>query len=259
MSTIIIKIGTSSLVKEDLSINKKNMNSLLHSISDLRDNGYKVVLVTSGAIVFGMHELGFKKKPKNVVLRQAFASVGQSKLMIEYSNIASIYNIKVGQILLNHDDFKFDNRMKHLKNTLNIMAKNDILPIINENDALSVEEIKFGDNDTLASYVAPLVNANLVVLLTDIDGLYDKDPRKNKNARLIKNVNKIDDKIRSLAAPPENNVGTGGMVTKVLSAEYANSHGIDLMICNSKHMENLLEVIKKHTTGTIFHAKKNGK
>ena len=215
MSTIVIKVGTSSLVNEDFSINKKNINSLLHSISDLRENGNSVILVTSGAIVFGMHELGFKKRPKDVVLRQACASVGQSKLMIEYSNIASIYNIKVGQILLNHDDFKFENRIKHLKNTLNMMAKHSILPIINENDALSVEEIKFGDNDTLASYVAPLVNANLVILLSDIDGLYDKDPRKNKNAKLIKDVHKINDKIRSLAAPADSKVGTGGMVTKV--------------------------------------------
>ena len=258
MSTIVIKVGTSSLINEDLSINKKNINTLLHSISDLRENGDSVVLVTSGAIVFGMHELGFKKRPKDVVLRQAFASVGQSKLMIEYSNIASIYNIKVGQILLNHDDFKFENRMKHLKNTLNMMASHNILPIINENDALSVEEIKFGDNDTLASYVAPLVNASLVILLTDIDGLYDKDPRKNKNAKLIKDIYKIDDKIKSLAAPPDSKVGTGGMVTKVLSAEYANSHGIDLMICNSKYMDNLPDIIKKHSTGTIFHSKKNG-
>ena len=179
--------------------------------------------------------------------------------MIEYSNIASIYNIKVGQILLNHDDFKFENRMKHLRNTLNMMAKHNILPIINENDALSVEEIKFGDNDTLASYVAPLVNANLVVLLTDIDGLYDKDPRKNKNAKLIKDVYKIDDKIKALATPPETNVGTGGMVTKVMSAEYANSHGIDLMICNSKYMNNLKEIIEKHSTGTIFHKKRTAK
>ena len=259
MSTVVIKIGTSSLAHEDFSINKKNINSLLHSISDLRDHGDNVVLVTSGAIVFGMHELGFKKKPKDVVLRQACASIGQSKLMIEYSNIASIYNIKVGQILLNHDDFKFENRMKHLRNTLNMMAKHNILPIINENDALSVEEIKFGDNDTLASYVAPLVNANLVVLLTDIDGLYDKDPRKNKNAKLIKDVYKIDDKIKALATPPETKVGTGGMVTKVMSAEYANSHGIDLMICNSKYMNNLKEIIEKHSTGTIFHKKRAAK
>lgn len=259
METIVIKIGTSSLVNEDLSINKKNMNSLLHSISDLRDHDFKVVLVSSGAIVFGMHELGFKKKPKNVVLRQAFASVGQSKLMIEYSNIAGIYNIKVGQILLNHDDFKFGNRMKHLKNTLNTMSKHNILPIINENDALSVEEIKFGDNDTLASYIAPLVNASLVVLLTDIDGLYNKDPRINKNAKIIKNIYKIDDKIKSLASPPKSKVGTGGMITKVLSAEYANNHGIDLMICNSKNMGDLLNIIKKHNTGTMFHAKCNKK
>lgn len=256
MSTIVLKIGTSSLVNDDFSINKQNICTLLHSISELRENGYKVVLVTSGAIVFGMHELGFKKRPSDVAIRQACAAVGQSKLMIEYSNIASIYNIKVGQILLNHDDFKFENRMKHLKNTLNKMSKYDVLPIVNENDALSVEEIKFGDNDTLASYVAPLVNANLVVLLTDIDGLYDKDPRKNKNAKLIKDVWKITDKIKALAAPPDSKVGTGGMVTKVLSAEYANKNGIDLMICNSKYMGELLDVITKHKAGTIFHNKK---
>lgn len=256
MSTVVLKIGTSSLVNDDFSINKKNICTLLHSISELRDNCYKVVLVTSGAIVFGMHELGFKKRPSDVSIRQACAAVGQSKLMIEYSNIASIYNIKVGQILLNHDDFKFENRMRHLKNTLNKMSKYYVLPIVNENDALSVEEIKFGDNDTLASYVAPLVNANLVVLLTDIDGLYDKDPKKNKNAKILKDVWQINDKIKSLAAPPESKVGTGGMITKVLSAEYANKHGIDLMICNSNYMDNLYEIITKHKTGTIFHAKK---
>lgn len=226
----------------------------MHSINDLRENGYSVVLVTSGAIVFGMHELGLKKKSKDVVMRQVCAAVGQSKLMIEYSNIASIFNIKVGQILLNHDDFRFENRMKHLKNTLNKMSKQSILPIINENDALSVEEIKFGDNDTLSAYVAPLVDANMVVLLTDINGLYDKDPKKNKNAKLIKDVWKIDDKIKSLAAPPDSKVGTGGMVTKVLAAEYANKHNIDLMICNSNNIDKLYDVITKHTTGTIFHA-----
>ncbi|HAL19010.1 MAG TPA: glutamate 5-kinase [Spirochaetaceae bacterium] len=254
ISSIVIKIGTSSLVRDDFSINKKNINLLLHSISDLRERGDSVVLVTSGAIVFGMHELGLKKRPKDVISRQACAAVGQSKLMIEYSQIAGIYGIKVGQILLNHDDFKFANRMRHLRNTLNKMSKFDVLPIINENDALSVDEIKFGDNDTLASFVAPLVRADMVVLLTDIDGLYDKDPKANPDAELIKDVHCIDDRIKSLAAPPRSAVGTGGMITKVMSAQYANEHGIDLMICNSKHMGRLAEVLSKRDTGTVFHA-----
>ena len=256
-STILLKVGTSSLVNGDFSINKKNISSLLYSISELRDKGISVVLVTSGAIVFGMRELGLRKRPKDVISRQACAAVGQSKLMIEYSNIAGIYGINVGQILLNHDDFKFSNRMKHLKNTLRKMSGYGVLPIINENDALAVDEIKFGDNDTLASFVAPLVDAELVVLLTDIDGLYDKDPRSNPDAKLIKDVYGVDDNIKALAAPPQSAVGTGGMITKVMSARYANEHGIDLMICNSKHMGNLAEVLDRRDIGTMFHSKVN--
>lgn len=254
VSSIVIKIGSSSVVGDDFAVNKKNINSLLHSISKLRERGINTALVTSGAIACGMHELGITKKIKLMSLRQACAAVGQSRLMLEYNKIASIYSIKTGQILVNHDDFKFPHRMKCLHSTLEKMFEKSVLPIINENDALAVEEIKLGDNDTLASLIAPLVHAELVVLFSDIDGLYDKDPKAHSDAKLISDIYSIDDKIRAASSGAGSLVGTGGMSTKIISAQNCMANGIDMIICNSKRLDELEDIVLKRNIGTLFHS-----
>jgi len=164
---IVIKIGSSSLVKKDLSINEPMLISIMQSFKKLTDNGLEVALVTSGAIAVGMHALGLEKRPKDMALKQACAAVGQAKLMEEYNKAADIYDLKTGQILLNHDDFQIRKRMNYLSNTLSAMFDNGIIPIINENDALAVEEIKVGDNDTLSALISPMVKADLLILFSD--------------------------------------------------------------------------------------------
>ena len=169
---IMIKIGSSSLVRDDYSLNEPVFVKIMQQFQKLKENGMDVALVTSGAIAVGMHELGLSKKPKLMALKQACAAVGQAKLMEAYNKVAEIYNLKLGQILLNHDDFQVRKRMLYLSNTLDAMFKNNIIPIINENDALAVEEIKVGDNDTLAGLISPMMDCDLLILFSDINGLY---------------------------------------------------------------------------------------
>jgi len=254
---LIIKVGSSSLVNSDLSINQPVIINIMQSFKELYDKGINVALVSSGAIASGMHELGLTKKPKEMSLKQACAAIGQSKLMEAYNKAAEIYGLKTGQILVNHDDFQVRKRMNYLSDTLDAMFKNNIIPIINENDALAVEEIKVGDNDTLASLIAPMINADLLILFSDIDGLFDKNPKIYKDAKLINTVEKIDDSINKMAGDKTTEVGTGGMQTKINAALISTSAGANMIICNSNQIKNLCDIVSGSEIGTLFKASKN--
>ena len=249
---VIIKVGSSSLVKNDLSINEPVLISIMGQFKNLKEMGIEPCIVTSGAIALGMHELKLDKKPSNMSLKQACAAIGQAKLMEYYNKAGEIYGLTLGQILVNHDDFQVRKRMIYLSNTLDSMFKNGVIPIINENDALSVEEIKVGDNDTLASLIAPMINADLLILFTDIDGLYDKNPKVYSDAKLISTVDKIDEKILSYASGSSSNVGTGGMNTKLDAALISTSANVNMIICNSNRIDDLNDIINGEEIGTLF-------
>ena len=249
---VVIKIGSSSLVNSDLSVNENNINSLLKAFSNLRKNNIECALVTSGAIALGMHELKLDKKPKNMSLKQACAAVGQAKLMESYNKIAEKYGLILGQILISHDDFQFRKRMLILSDTLDSMFKNNIIPIINENDAIAIDEIKVGDNDSLAALISPMVCADLLILFSDIDGLYDNNPKIYKDAKLIKEVKKIDDVILKMVSGSSSGVGTGGMETKIDAAISSMLAGINMIICNSTRIDDLIDIINGKEIGTLF-------
>lgn len=254
MKRIVIKIGSSSLVNKDYSVNEPVLVTIMQQISSLKNAGIDIAIVTSGAIAVGMHELHLLKKPKEMALKQACAALGQAKLMEAYNKVAEIYNLKLGQILLNHDDFQVRKRMLYLSNTLDAMFKNQIVPVINENDALAVEEIKVGDNDTLASLIAPMIGADLLVLFSDIDGLYTKNPKIYKDAVMVGEVDKIDSEILSMVSGATTSVGTGGMETKIDAALISTMAGVDMIICNSNMLSSLNKIASGEEIGTLFKA-----
>ena len=249
---VIIKVGSSSLVNKDLSVNNEVIISILSVFKKLKNDGIECALVTSGAIALGMHELKLNKKPKELSLKQACAAVGQAKLMESYNKVASLYDLVLGQILISHDDFQVRKRMLILSDTLDSMFKNGIIPVINENDALAVDEIKVGDNDTLASLISPMIKADLLVLFSDIDGLYDKNPKLYPDAKMINKVEKIDDSILAMVSGATTNVGTGGMETKIDAALSSISSGVNMIICNSNRINDLEKIVKGEEIGTLF-------
>ena len=249
---VIIKVGSSSLVNKDLSVNNEIIISILSVFKKLKNDGIECALVTSGAIALGMHELKLNKKPKELSLKQACAAVGQAKLMESYNNVASLYDLVLGQILVSHDDFQVRKRMLILSDTLDSMFKHGIIPVINENDALAVDEIKVGDNDTLASLISPMIKADLLVLFSDIDGLYDKNPKIYPDAKMINTVTKIDESILAMVSGSTTNVGTGGMETKIDAALSSISSGVNMIICNSNRINDLERIVKGEEIGTLF-------
>ena len=253
---IIIKIGSSSLVLENGKLNQKNFETIISMIKKLNDKDKDVVLVTSGAIAVGMGKLGFNKKPKNMALKQACAAIGQVSLMNEYQKYADDCGLLTAQILVNHDDFENRNRMINLSNTFIELFNNKILPIVNENDALNVEEIKVGDNDTLSALIASMINADMLILASDIDGLYDKNPKQYPDAVKINYVSKIDESIDAMIGDITSNVGTGGMETKIKAARIATNSGCDMAIISSNDLDKVDRLLDGENIGTIFTANK---
>ena len=241
---IIIKVGSNTLVKDNHKINIDNIDKIISIINDLRNDGHEVLLVTSGAVAFGMNKLNLDKKPKDISLKQACAAVGQVSLMATYENECAKYNFSCAQILLCQDDFESRVRMLNMTNTIEELFKNKVLPIVNENDALAVEEIKVGDNDTLSSQLVPMINAKILILVSDIDGLYDKNPKIYPDAKLIPVVEKIDKKIVSYAGGATSNVGTGGMTAKLRAAQIATYSGADMVITNGAHIGNIHRIFE---------------
>ncbi|MBP3853553.1 MAG: glutamate 5-kinase, partial [Erysipelotrichaceae bacterium] len=232
VKNIIIKIGSSSLCNEKGQIDSERFLGFIQQIAQLRKEGYQITLVSSGAIRAGMKVMSLSDKPQAIPENQALAAIGQATLMRMYDEMFSLFHIHCAQILLNQDDFDNRKRLVNLYNALQALFSYDVLPIVNENDTLAVEEIKVGDNDSIASLLVPTVNADLVLLVSDIDGLYDKNPNRYPDARLLSEVTQVTKEIEAMATDTDTTMGTGGMVTKLKAAKACNEYGCDLGIVN---------------------------
>ena len=252
---IVVKVGTSTLAHSTGHLNIRRVEELCRVLSDLKNAGHQVVLVSSGAIGMGVGKLGLKTRPTDMPGKQAAAAVGQCELMYTYDKLFGEYNHTVAQVLLTGEDVENPERRLNATNTLSRLLELGALPVINENDTVATHEIAVGDNDTLSAIVAEYVSADLLVLLTDIDGLYTADPHKDKNAKLISRVEGVTDEILALAGGAGSNLGTGGMATKLHAAQMANAAGIDMVIANGDTPEALYDIIDGKAVGTRFLAK----
>ncbi|MDD2504377.1 MAG: glutamate 5-kinase [Clostridia bacterium] len=248
---IVVKVGTSTLTYENGKLNLSRIERLSMVLSDLANQNRDIVLVTSGAIGVGMSKLGFKKKPTDISLKQALAAVGQGMLMQIYEKMFSEYGQVVAQILITKEDIFMEDRSANAINTFNALLNHKVIPIVNENDTITTDEIKIGDNDVLSAYVAKLINADLLILLSDIDGLYDKNP-SFEDAKLIKRVYNINDNINSIAEDTASILGTGGMKTKINAASIAMENKILMAIVNGDRPDNIYDIISVMEVGTLF-------
>lgn len=253
----VIKVGTSCLTYSTGKLNLKHIEELVRVISDLKNRGIEVVLVSSGAIGAGVGRLKLSEKPGDTQKKQALAAIGQVSLISIYDKFFSEYGHLSAQVLLTKNVLEDETRYKNAVNAFETMFEYEVIPIVNENDVISTYEIEFGDNDTLSAYVAKLVKADLLILLSDIDGFFDSNPAENKNAKLIPVINKITDDIISRAGGSGTRRGTGGMKTKLNAAEIAGEAGIDMIITNGARLENLYDIFDGKQTGTLFKAKDN--
>lgn len=253
---IVVKVGTSTLTYPTGRLNIRRLEILVKVLSDLKNSGKDIVLVSSGAIGVGAGKLGLKERPKDIPSKQAAAAVGQCELMYLYDKLFEEYGHVVAQVLLNRDAVDDHNRKRHIINTFEKLLSFGSIPIVNENDTVSTEEIEFGDNDTLSAIVAQLVKAELLVVLSDIDGLYDSDPHDNPGARLISRVDEITGEITSMGGEAVSGQGTGGMATKLSAAKLAIDNGVDMVIMNGKNPKNLYRLFDGEEIGTYFASKR---
>lgn len=252
---VVIKIGSSSLTHPQTGgLNFSKMEHLVRAICDFRNSGLDVCLVSSGAIAVGREVIGIKERPSDLSIKQACAAVGQGRLMMTYQKLFGEYNQNSGQILMTKNTIINPISRKNAANTFEELFGLDVVPIVNENDTVSTYEMQFGDNDTLSAIVASLTKADLLILLSDIDGLYSDDPHKNPDAELIKEVTDIDDKVFGMAKDSTgSNVGTGGMATKLMAAKIATYSGADMIIANAGKTDILYDIMNDDFTGTLFH------
>ena len=253
---IVIKVGTSTLAHSTGNINIRHVEELCNVMSDLKNAGHEIILVSSGAIGMGVGKLSLKEKPQDMPTKQAAAAVGQCELMYTYDKLFSEYNHTVAQILLTGLDLEDNERYHNIQNTMNRLLELNVLPIINENDTVSTHEIAVGDNDTLGAIVAVSMKADLLVLLSDIDGLYTADPHKSENAELISVVKEITPEIESLGGGKGSSLGTGGMVTKLNAAKLCMSKGTEMVIANGSNPSVLYDIVDGEKIGTKFIANK---
>ena len=249
---IVIKIGTSTLAHSSGHLNIRRVEELCKVISDIKNAGNQVIVVSSGAIGMGTGKLGLQERPKDIPTKQAAAAVGQCELMYIYDKLFGEYNHIVAQLLITGEDVENDVRHTNFSNTLARLMELGAIPIINENDTVATKEIVIGDNDTLAAIVAQSVKADKLVLLSDIDGLYTTDPHLDPNATLIPVINEINDEILALAGVSNSNLGTGGMVTKLEAARICLSCGCDMIITNGDDPNNLYAIMDGKPIGTTF-------
>ena len=254
---IVVKVGTSTLTNDLGNSNLRSFEELALTLSDIRNNGNEIILVSSGAIAIGAQKLHLTEKPKDLRLKQAAAAVGQCENMFLYDKFFGYYNSTVAQILLNADDIEDEHKKENLIHTFETLLEHDIIPIVNENDSVSYTEIEseeklFGDNDMLSAIVAVLCRADKLIILSDIDGFYDKDPRLSKNATLIRHIDHIDEATYRLAGGAGSRRGTGGMRTKLQAADIATAQGIDVVITNGKNPKILYDVMEDREVGTLF-------
>jgi glutamate 5-kinase len=255
MKRLVIKIGSNILASADKGLNTKRLHTIAKDVSEIMDKGIEVIIVSSGAIAAGLKKLGLKEIPKDMKRKQAASAIGQSSLMWAYEHSFAKSKKKVAQVLLTRDDVT--NRIRYLnaKNSLFALLNYGVIPIVNENDTIAVDEIKFGDNDILAALVASLAEADMLIILSDVEGLYTKEP-KQKAARIIDIVDEITPEIEKLAEGRGSGISTGGMYSKLLAAKQANSNGIPVVILSGKKRGLLPRLINAEKIGTYFKPKK---
>ena len=252
---IVIKIGTSTLAHKSGLLNIRRVEELCKVMSDLKNAGNQVILVSSGAIGMGAGKLSLAEKPSDIPTKQAAAAVGQCELMYTYDKLFSEYNHTVAQILITGGDIEHSVRKVNFENTMCKLLELGAIPIINENDSIATDEIVIGDNDTLGAIVATAINADLLILLSDIDGLFTADPHKDKNAVLLTRVEEITPEIEGMTGGAGSKFGTGGMATKIRAARIATEAGIDMIIANGKEPNVLYDIVEGKPIGTRFVSK----
>ena len=256
---IVIKIGSSSITHSETGeLHLSKIEKLIRQIADLRGAGKEVVLVSSGAIATGRHSLGINEKPSTLSGKQALAAIGQARLIMEYRKLFSEYNLRIAQILMTKSTITNEIYRENAKATFTQLLVYGAVPIVNENDTISTYEIQFGDNDRLSALVSALVEADLLILLSDIDGLYNKNPQKYTDAKLIELVGDITEDVKNMAGGEGSKFGTGGMITKIIAAEMATKIGTNLVIANGDDPKNITRVVEKENIGTLF-VRKNKK
>lgn len=253
---IVIKVGTSTLTHGTGNIHLRRIEKLAMVISDLMNEGKEVVLVSSGAIGVGASKLKLKERPQTIREKQAVAAVGQCELMHIYSKFFADFSHVVGQVLLTRDVVEDDHIRENVCNTFETLLDMKILPIVNENDTVSIDEIenivRFGDNDNLSAIVSTLINADLLIILSDIDGFYDKDPRNNEDAKLLDVIEEITEEIEEAAGGAGTEFGTGGMITKVMAAKKANKAGVNMVLANGENPKVVIDILDGKNIGTVF-------
>ena len=256
---IVVKIGSSSLTHKYTGyLNLNKVEKLARVLCDLRNQGMEVVLVSSGAGAVGRKTMGYMERPDDLPVKQALAAIGQAKLMMTYQKLFAEYNQVVAQILMTKTTMLNDDSRKNAQNTFDELLKMGVIPIVNENDTVATHEIEFGDNDRLSAIVAAVIHADLLILLSDIDGLYEDDPKRNPNARFIREVEEITDDLQEMGKETTGStVGTGGMSAKIVAARMATDAGIDMVITNGDDVDNIYRVLDGEDIGTLFLAHKN--
>ena len=253
---IVVKVGTSTLTHTSGRINIRRTEKLCKILRDVKNAGHELILVSSGAIGMGVGKLNMKSKPEDMPTKQAAAAIGQCELMYLYDKLFREYNHIVAQMLITGLDFSNEESHKNFQSTLNRLLELNVIPIINENDTIATQEISVGDNDTMGAIVAENANADLLIILSDIDGLYTGDPRNNPDAQLIDTVFSITPEIKELAGTKGTTLGTGGMITKIHAAEISMNAGIDMIIANGTKPELLYNIIDGEKVGTKFIGRK---
>lgn len=250
---VVVKVGTSTLTHRTGRLNIRRVENLVKTLADLQNAGHEIVLVSSGAIALGMGKLGMTKRPQDTPGKQACAAVGQCELMYMYDKFFAEYSIVVAQVLLTKYVL-LEDRRQHVVNSMERLLSQGVIPIVNENDTVAIDELELevGENDSLAANVATIANADLLVIMSDIDGLYDKDPHVHEDARLIPEVGRITDDIRDLAGGAGSALGTGGMATKIKAVEIAHAADIDVVLMNGKNPRKLYDLFEDKPVGTIF-------
>lgn len=253
---IVVKVGTSTLTHPNGKLNIRRIEHLVRCMSDLSNRGYEMVLVSSGAIAVGLNKMGITERPPELAAKQAVAAVGQCELIHIYDKMFLEYSVTVAQLLLTRHDILAGSRRDNIQNTFDALLSMHAIPIVNENDTVAVEEIEafenFGDNDTLSAVVARLCHADLLVIFTDMDGLFNSDPRRNPQAKLIPLVTNVDNKLRRVAGGAGTAGGTGGMATKLSAAELCMDAGIPMIVANGERPQNLYDIVDNKPTGTLF-------
>ena len=253
---IVIKLGTSTLAHKTGKLNIRRMTNLVRVISDLHNSGREIIMVSSGAVGLGAGKLGLPEKPRDTKTKQAVAAIGQCELMHVYDDMFAKYSVTVAQILLTKTIINNPNHCENFMNTVEKLVNMDVIPIVNENDTIAIDELELeiGENDSLSALVAELSRADLLLILSDIDSLYDDDPRSNPDAKPIPIVEKITPEIEAMAGGAGTSLGTGGMSTKINAAKIATSAGIDMIIMNGRDPEKLYDLFEDKEIGTLFKA-----